>query len=143
MDDDEGVAGARVTRWVQYDVPMLVRVDQDENGDADIAKIVLVADGEFIHPFRDMTGQYRVYDGDFNEIADDLRIDGGIRGAVSVAEDFRHRYPLFPMGDRLPLDEVWEVGPSPAIDPDYYLTEAELEALDAAFYAEERVDEGR
>ena len=133
VDESDAAASRSKTRWVQYDVPMLIRVDEDEEGYPDISKIVLVADAEFINPFRDMAGQYRVYDNEFNEVASDERV----REVIQVAEQFRHRHPLFPMGNQRALEDVWEVGPSPAIDPDYYLTDDELAALDAAYWADE------
>jgi hypothetical protein len=104
---------------------VFVRVQPDEDGwGTEIPKVVLVVEPADIHLARDFSGQFLVYDENFERIENlelDVRLDG-LRGAVSVAED-KDRWP---QGQVLAVGAGWEVGPDPRHDPDYYLDDAEL-----------------
>ena len=120
-------AARRVVRWVQYDAPLFVRVEPDEDGwGTEITKVILVVNPQQVPLARDECGHFLVYDEDFNRVANldtDVRLDG-IRGAVSVAED-KHRWPTEQL---LSMNDAWSLGPDPRDDPDYHLTDEEMEA---------------
>lgn len=122
-----GDAGRKVVRWVQYDAPLFVRVEPDEDGwGTEITKVVLVVNPEEIPLARDLRGHFLVYDENFDQLDNldtDVRLDG-IRGAVSVAED-KHRWPHEQL---VSMTEAWSLGPDPRSDPDYHLTDEELAA---------------
>lgn len=103
---------AKTVRWIQYEAPVFVRIEVDEDGwDTEITKVVTANDAEELHLFRDDRGQFRVYDEKFEAVRNDEVLDG-IRGAVSIAED-RHRWPdkAYP---------AWDDGLDPRRDPYFY-----------------------
>lgn len=124
--NDDVASGERKTiRWVQYDAPLFVRVEPDENGwGTEITKVVLVVEPSDIHLARDIRGHFLVYDEHFERIENldlDVTLDG-IRGAVSVAED-KHRWPP---ENIIAAGNGWQVGPDPRDAQDYYLDDDEL-----------------
>lgn len=127
IEDPDGASGRPIVRWVQYDAPLFVRVEPDEDGrGTKITKVVLVVTPEQIPLARDMTGHFLVYDESFERVVNldtDVRLDC-IRGAVSVAED-KHRWPAEHL---VSMNEDWSLGPDPRVDPDYHLTNEELAA---------------
>lgn len=120
-------------RWVQYDVPLFVRVQPDEEGwGTTTPMVVLVTDPEHMPLARDVSGHFLVYDENFERIGNldlDVRLDG-IRGAVSVAED-KGAWPDHQ--HIIALGEKWLTGPDPRLDPDYYLGDGVFDALDAQY----------
>jgi len=112
MGDDRG-ANRKPVRWVQYDVPLFVRVQPDDDGwGTETPMVLLVTDPQHMRLARDWSGHYLVYDENFEPIDNldlDVKLDG-IRGAVSVAEDKRdwpdHEHIVV-------LGKGWITGPDP------------------------------
>ncbi|MEV6341252.1 hypothetical protein AB0M12_41850 [Nocardia vinacea] len=132
MDKDDNPSPVR---WVQFNAPVFVRVQDDEDGwDAEISKVVVVVEPEAMDLVRDYDG-FAVYNERFERVPDrDVLFDGNLRGAVSVAED-RRRWPKEQLAS---LSKEWKVGPDPREDEgEYYLDEHEL----AARYPDEWADD--
>ena len=104
---------AKHTRWVQYDVPLFVRVEIDDEYEDDRATQVVLAipDRPFegVELARDHRGHFLVYDG--GPDTEMARVtDSFAQQAITVA------------GDRWawPAREDWEEGPDPRRMPGLY-----------------------
>jgi hypothetical protein len=104
---------AKHTRWVQYDVPLLVRVELDDEYEDDrVTQVVLaIPDRPFegVDLARDLRGQFLVY-------------DGGPDAEMARATDSLARQAITVAGDRSawPAREDWEEGPDPRQMPGLY-----------------------
>lgn len=130
MSDGTAEAQAREERrekgrWVQYDAPVFVWVEPDEDGmGTEITRVILVTDLGAMYPARDERGHFLVPDSRF-ELVSPSRRDGtidGLRTASSAADD-RHRWPETTV---IATGDGWDAGLDPRGFPDYYLTDKEL-----------------
>ncbi|GAA2842613.1 hypothetical protein [Kribbella solani] len=118
---------AKHTRWVQYDVPLLVRVDlHDEYLDEEVTQVVLAIpdlDTEPQPPLhgialaRDHRGQFLVYDGDPG--AEMTRVQDPLADRAINAAETRSEWPA---------RNAWEEDTNPRRDPGLY--DSYLEADD-------------
>ncbi|HLU74708.1 MAG TPA: hypothetical protein VKZ82_21195 [Nonomuraea sp.] len=107
---------AKHTRWVQFEVPLFVRVELDDEYEKDrVTQVVLALPDEppydGIELARDWAGHYLVYDDcPAAEMARASSDDAFGRAAVSTAE-YRQGWPA---------REDWEEGPDPRRFPGLY-----------------------
>jgi hypothetical protein len=116
-------------RWVQYEAPVFVRVEPDEDGrGTEITKVIVVVEPDDLNLARDHRGHFLVYDSQFKPIPPSRQYEtlDGLRTAVSVAED-RHRWPAENM---VAACDGWDTGPDPRHDPFYYAGDDEVEEDD-------------
>jgi hypothetical protein len=113
-------AVAKRTRWVQFEVPLFVRVEIDEEYEDDRVAQVVLAIGdppcEGVELARDWRGHYLVYDGDPDAEMERVPADDALsRQAVSLAEHW----------GEWPAREDWEEGEDPRRMPGLYDEEPE------------------
>ncbi|MGW4635563.1 hypothetical protein [Nocardia sp. NPDC004415] len=120
--------GDRVVRWVQFNAPVFVRVEGNENGEtAQITKVIVVTDPDEMRPATVAGRTALVYDAEFNEVSDrgDTELDYRNRTAREIADDDRDQWPKEDMLGN--ADETWQIGPDPRQFTDYYLSNDELD----------------
>jgi hypothetical protein len=107
---------AKHTRWVRFEVPLLVRVEVDDEYEDDrVTQVVLaVLDGpsyEGVELARDWTGHYLVYDGGPDAERARACSDDALGRAAVVAAEHREDWPA---------REDWEQGDDPRRFPGVY-----------------------